>query len=394
MNESFQPQDVYQATSLGQGHFGAAPGGPAFGPPPPGAPPRPGGPPPGGPWNGSPQGMLYYPVVIQNRSSFWSILLFFLFGFLAVGVCGFFFLSLCVGIAASAAGEESGSPVNEKFISGNRTARDKIAIMTISGTILGNDEGFVKKQIAAITADHRVKAVVLRINSPGGTVSGSDYYLEQLRKMKTKRDIPIIVSMGALAASGGYYVAMVGDELFAEPTTTTGSIGVILPMYNLAGLCEKIGVQSDPIASGPLKGMGDITKPLSEEERKILQSLVDDSFSRFKTIIREGRPKFAEDPEKLDALATGQVYTANQALENGLIDEIGFLEDATDRAIKQAGLTANNSKVILYKNRQSFSELMMSDYSQESSLQNHLLKILATPQPYYILPGALPEGER
>ena len=125
--------------------------------------------------------------------------------------------------------------------------------------------------------------------------------------------------MGGIAASGGYYVSMaVGDTpdtIFAEPTTWTGSIGVIIPHYNLADLMDDWGIKEDTIASHRLKTMGSLAKPMTEEERKIFQGLVDDSFGRFKEIIRDGRPKFRKDPAALDKLATGQVFTAEQALK-------------------------------------------------------------------------------
>ena len=279
----------------------------------------------------------------------------------------------------------------EKYVSGEKTAADKVAILTISGTILGNEDGFVKKQIDSVTKDKQVKAVVLRIVSPGGTISGSDYYLEQLKKMKSEREIPVVVSMGAMATSGGYYVAMAGDHLFAEQTTITGSIGVIAPMYNLAELCQKIGVSSDPIVSGPMKGMGNITKPMSEEEKKIWQTLIDDSFDHFKAIVREGRANFAANPEELDAIATGQVYTANQALENGLIDEIGFLDDAVEYAIDKAGLNSNNSKVVKYTSRKGLMDVLLEGQAEEAAAQTTIMNMLTNPQPYYLMPGALPD---
>lgn len=358
---------------------------------------NPGQPHPSGAGSTSPGGhtqTVYYPVQGPQRSFFTSLLLS-LLGLFAVGVFAMFIF----GIMLSAMFQMVGSGVvreqmrlPEKFLSGNERATHKIAVLTISGTILGNEDGFVKKQIEAIKKDENVKAVVLRVVSPGGSVSGSDYYLEHLKKMKReKNDIPVVVSMGSLATSGGYYVSMVGDEIFAEPTSITGSIGVIAPMYNLAELCEKIGVQSDPVVSGPHKAMGDITKPMSEEEKKIWQYLIDDSFARFKSIIRDGRPYFAENPEDLDALATGQVYTAQQALELKLIDEIGFIEDAAEKAISLAGLSANNSKVVKYTKTKGLIDELLLGSSGETNLQNRVFHAIAAPQPYYLMHGAIPD---
>ena len=155
-----------------------------------------------------------------------------------------------------------------------------------SGVIHEAEDGFVKRQIDHAEADEHVKAVVLRVDSPGGTVSGSDYIYHHLRKLVEKRKIPLVVSMGGMAASGGYYVSMaVGhepDRIFAEPTCFTGSIGVLMPHYEIAGLLEKIGAKEDSILSNPLKGMGSIARPMTKQEREIFQRLIDDSFAQFK----------------------------------------------------------------------------------------------------------------
>jgi len=355
-------------------------------------------PPPGGPSgpSGGPGNYIYYPVAVApRRQSFFMSLFLFFCGLVAVGFFAIFFLGILLSPFVAMMHPESFAMnegrLPEKYVSGNKTASDKIAILTISGTILGGEDTYIKKQIDSIIKDKSVKAVVLRIVSPGGTISGSDYYLEQLKRMKSERRVPVIVSMGSIATSGGYYVAMVGDTLFAEHTTITGSIGVIAPMYDLSELCRKIGISSDPVVSGPMKGMGDFTKPMSEEEKKIWQALIDDSFSRFKQIIREGRPQFAARPEVLDEIATGQVYTANQALENGLIDKIGFLDDAVEAAMSVAGLNENNCKTIRYSSRQTLFEALLESRSEEVSVQARVLNLLSTPQLYYIMPGALPD---
>ena len=212
-------------------------------------------------------------------------------------------LLVVVGLSGLASAEDEGR-VNEKVLpSWNRSGTEKVAILSIEGTILSG-EGFFKQQIDHARKDIKdgnLKAIVLRVNSPGGTISGSDYMLHHLRKLvqdSKQANIPIVVSMGGIAASGGYYVSMcVGDTpntIFAEPTTWTGSIGVIIPHYNLADLMEKWGIQEDAVASHRLKGMGSLTRKMTPEERKILQQLVDDGFTRFKDIVKEGRPAFCE----------------------------------------------------------------------------------------------------
>jgi protease IV len=232
------------------------------------------------------------------------------------------------------------------------SATKKIAIISVTGTILEGDE-FVKDQIDRVEEDDDVVAVVLRVNSPGGTVTQSNYLYHHLLELVEEREVPLVVSMGSICASGGYYISMaVGDQtdaIFAEPTTWTGSIGVVIPRYDLSGLMERWDIEEDSITSGPLKRMGSPTRPLTEQERAVLQELVDISFADFKEIIRNGRPEFKENPEQLDRLATGQIYSASQALENGLIDKIGFIEDAIARAAELADYELDDLRCVEYQ---------------------------------------------
>ena len=312
-------------------------------------------------------------------------------GVIGVGVLvGSIFL---VGVATKAfdeiSGERDEKTVAEKFIGGNRSAQDKIAVITIDGVIYGSADDFVVKQIRRVLTDTRVKAVVLRVNSPGGTMSGSDYYLHLLKKMKSERRIPIIVSMGSVAASGGYYVSMVGDEIYAEPSTLTGSIGVIASLFDASELFKKIGVEPNPITSGEHKTMGSFMKPMSEEERVLFQRVIDNSFDRFKQIICEGRTEFANNPAELDKLATGQIFTANDALKNGLIDEIGFIDDVISRAGTKANLDKRDYKVIQYKPKISVLDLLESRTS-DALLSGKTLSEITTPRIYLLCPYVIP----
>ena len=273
-------------------------------------------------------------------------------------------LLLLAAVAMAAAGSQR--HLQEKFVSHNSRATDnKVAIITVEGVISETEDGFIKRQIDCVAKDENVKAVVLRVDSPGGTVSASDYLYHHLCKMKAagKRQIPVVVSMGGIAASGGYYVSMaVGhnpDTIFAEPTTFTGSIGVIFPHFDLAGLMDKIGVKEDATVSGPLKEMGSPTCAMTPEEKKIFQGLVDESFAGFKEIVRAGRARFAKNPDALDKLATGQVFTAQQAKAAGLIDRIGFLEEAVDRAIELAKLDEKHVEVIRYTPEPGLASLLL-----------------------------------
>ncbi|MDR0870630.1 MAG: signal peptide peptidase SppA [Planctomycetaceae bacterium] len=315
---------------------------------------------------------------------------------LVLVICFFGLLLLGVMVGAMAASMEQVAsiagekPLTEKFVLGSKEASAKIAVIEVAGMIAGGEDTFVSKQIKTVLKDDNVRAVVLRIESPGGTMAGSDYYHHLLKKIKTNRKIPLVVSMGTMAASGGYYLAAAGDEIFAEQSTITGSIGVIVSLYNGKDLLDKIGVASNPIISGPHKTMGSFSKPLTDEEKAIWQTLVDDSFERFKTVIKEGRKTFAAEPEKLDKLATGRIFTANEAKANGLIDEIGFLEDAIKKAMTLAGLNEEDSKVIKYKPKLDFIETLLEGKANKQLLSAETLTELTTPKVLLLCPYTVP----
>lgn len=278
--------------------------------------------------------------------------------------------------------------LTESFFSGDEDADEKIAIINVDGVIMEGD-GYVKKQIDRVRDDEDVKAVVLRIDSPGGTVTGSDYIFHHLRRLRDERDLPIVVSMGGMATSGGYYVAMaVGSTertIFAEPTTTTGSIGVIVPHYDLSGLLAEYKVKDDSVATHPRKQMLSMTRPMNEEERKLIEDYIGDSFERFKAIVREGRPGYQSDPGKLDALATGEIFTATKAKELGLVDEIGFVEEAIERAAELAKLPANLKDVRVIEYDRPFniaSELGLAE-SRSADPLSAMLEVSA-PRAYYL----------
>ncbi len=267
-------------------------------------------------------------------------------------------VSIIANIGQQVAYQEYFAPsekIRERYHSRARHAADKIALIRVEGVIIEGD-GFVKRQIDQVLKDESVKAVVLRIDSPGGTVTASDYLYHHLKEMVEQRQIPLVVSMGSLCASGGYYVAMaVGDRkesIFAEPTSWTGSIGVIIPHFDVSELLARWNIQDDSIASGRFKQMGSPTRKLTEteraEERAILKTLVDETFARFKTIVQGGRPALKADAEALAAVTTGQIFTAPQARKHGLVDRIGFVEDAIDRAAELAKLDKENVRVVKY----------------------------------------------
>lgn len=323
-----------------------------------------------------------------RRATRWLLVL------LVLGLCGSLLLNVILFAAAglaSLASLDGSRGVQEKYHSYRRDGRSKVAIISIEGVIL-QGEGFVKRQIDRAIDDPGVKAVVLRVDSPGGTVTGSDYIYHHLCKLAEKRKIPIVVSMGGLAASGGYYVSMaVGhtpDTIFAEPSTWTGSIGVIIPHYDLSGLLKSWNIKEDSIASGPRKQMGSFTKSRTkeewEEERKLLKGLVDDSFARFKKIVRDGRQEFQDKPALLDELATGQVYSAEQAVDNGLVDKIGYIEEAIERAIELAKLDKKDVKVVEYKRSPNLADVLLGSQARSRPPDLAGLLEMTAPRAYYL----------
>lgn len=249
-----------------------------------------------------------------------------------------------------------GEGPKEKYHSLSRDAGDKIAIVKVDGAIL-DAEGFVKKQIDRVREDKSVKAVVVRIDSPGGTVTASDYLYHQLRGLKQDRELPLVVSMGGICASGGYYMAMAVEDqenaIYAEPSTWTGSIGVVIPHYDVSGLLADWNVTDDSIASHQNKLMGSPTRALSpeerEEERKLLQALVNESFERFKNIVLSGRPKLKDQADDLATATTGRIFSADQALGLGLVDKIGFLDEAIERAAELADREPSSLRCVEYE---------------------------------------------
>jgi protease-4 len=276
--------------------------------------------------------------------------------------------------------------IQEKYHSLAKYGTNKVAVITIEGVIMDGD-GFVKRQIDRVTDDDDIKAVVIRIDSPGGTVNGSDFIYHHLRKLRQSKAIPMVVSMGGMAASGGYYIAMaVGDQersIFAEPTTTTGSIGVIIPHYDLSGLLQRWDIKDDSIASNPRKQMLSMTKATSAEDREILKRYVHESFLRFKEIVRSGRPAFERDQQALDQLATGEIFSAQQAKEHGLVDEIGFVEDAIDRAIELAQLPRDTVRVVTYRRMPNLFSMLGYHQAEAHPLET-LSRELAMPRAFYL----------
>ena len=212
------------------------------------------------------------------------------------------------------------------------------------GTVSEGMVGRVREELDTAREDDQIKAIVLRINSPGGTVTGSDLLYDEIRRFKQERKLPVVAQLMGTAASGGYYVALAADEIYAERTTVTGSIGVIFSGVNIAGLMEKFGVENQTITSGKFKDAGSLLRRMRPEERAQLQSVIDDLYARFVEVVQTGRTKLTG--EQIRALADGRIFSATQAKQAGLVDEIGSLDSSVRRARELAGLST--ASVITY----------------------------------------------
>lgn len=204
----------------------------------------------------------------------------------------------------------------------------------------------IRQELEIAFDDPDVRGILLRINSPGGTLTDSDIIYHSLMEFKKSKRVKIIASMGDIAASGAVYIAMAADEIYAHPTTITGSIGVVVPHLNYYGLMKKLGLKSDPVTSGRYKDIDSPLKPRDDQERQMLQQLVDAQHRRFVKVIQAGRPKMTR--EQLRGMADGRLISAQDAKESGLIDEVGYLDDAYRRLGEISGFPKNS--LIRYAN--------------------------------------------
>ena len=270
-------------------------------------------------------------------------------------------LILFIGLAISGCVSQGLFPktsaLEETQLSGK--GKDKVLLIEVSGLLTSSKPTNVidrllerpslptrfKEELTKAADDGKVKAIVLRINSPGGTVTASDILYHEVREFKRERNIPVVACIMDLGTSGGYYLAAASDRIIAHPSAVTGSLGVIMLTVNGAGLMEKIGLEANAITSGPHKDMGSPFRPLSTKDQAIFQSVIDSLYQRFLDVIQQGRPRLTK--EKIRQLADGRIYSAPQAKKAGLIDDIGYLDDAIDLAKREAGIT--EAKVVMYE---------------------------------------------
>jgi protease-4 len=249
-----------------------------------------------------------------------------------------------------------GGPVEETVIEDAQhcLCRNKVAIIDVQGMILNartsslfgsgeNPVSLFRERLDAAAEDRRVKAVVLRINSPGGAVTASDIMYKEIMTFRRDTGVPVVACMMDVAASGAYYLAMGCDRVYAHPTTVTGSIGVIMSLYNATALFTKLGVASDPVKSGPNKDIGNPARPMTPEERAIFQGMVDSFYGQFVQVVVNGRHL---PEERVRELADGRIYTGLDAKKLGLVDEVGYLDDAIKTAMDMACI--KDARIVAY----------------------------------------------
>jgi protease-4 len=237
------------------------------------------------------------------------------------------------------------------------SGQDRVALIRIEGVII--DAQATIGELKQYSENPLVKAIVLRIDSPGGGVVPSQEIHDAVKRVRNKSNKAVIASMGSVAASGGYYIAAATDRIIANPGTLTGSIGVIMEMANLEGLLKKIGVEGIVIKSGRFKDVGSPLRKMSDEERKLLQSVMDDVHYQFIQAVADGR---SLEPSEVEALADGRIFTGRQAKEARLIDELGDLDDAIHIAADVAGIEGE-PKVLEPRKRFSIRDFLESRWS-------------------------------
>lgn len=347
-------------------------------------------------------------------SPFGWIVRWFLFFFLACSLA----LNLLLLIVLSMGGDglsNDSAHVHERWYAGSATSHDKVAIVSIEGILMEGMLNFVHREIEHAAGDDGVKSVVLRINSPGGSITSSDDLHRRIVELRDGNPVkrtnpkPIIVSMASVAASGGYYVAMPARQLFAERTTITGSIGVFAALPNVTELGKKVGFSMNVIKAGEVKDSGSMFHEMTPKERQVWQAMVDHSYLQFLQVVEEGRPqlkgKLQEDlvinetvpvrDEKgmskhenyVRYRADGGIFTADLAKKYGLIDEIGYLQDAV-KAAKQAAGLPEDARVVLYERPMTLfgSLLGVRAAPPAEGLDPAGLASAATPRLWYLAP--------
>ena len=251
-------------------------------------------------------------------------------------------------------------------------AGERVALVEVEGVILDADE--VVGQLKEHLENSTVKAVVVRINSPGGVVAPTQEIYDAVSRLRAKGK-PVVASLGSVAASGGYYIAAAADQIVASPGTLTGSIGVIMQLTNLEGLFKKVGLRYEVIKSGKYKDIGSFSRSMTEQERRILQTLMDDVYEQFVDAVAQGRNL---ERKAILAVADGRIFSGRQAKELSLVDELGGREEAIELASKLAGVSGK-PRLLERRRRFSIMEWIQGRFGGRSFLLPPVLLPFKTP---------------
>ena len=248
----------------------------------------------------------------------------------------------------------------------------KVAVLKIEGVINSADETL--KLLKRVERDGSIKALVVRVNSPGGAVGASQEIYEELEKIRKKYHKPVVVSMGNVAASGGYYISLPANVIYAEGGTITGSIGVIIQKFDIQGLANKLGVKLEVVKTGKFKDILNPFRPMTEEEKKYLLNLEENVLRQFKDAVVKNRGDKLK--VNIDKIADGRIFSGLQAKELGLIDKIGNLEDAINEAAKLAGIKGRPTVIELKRSQPFLKRLLGANIDA--------VKVLDTSSPFMV----------
>lgn len=329
---------------------------------------------------------LYDPYARKKKGSgwkiFWGIVI-----TLSLLANGFMFL-LLIGmgtVIAAGSGTAADDGLIENVLVPGSGFR-KIAVIDVTGIIDDAMSDWVRRQIDKAEADENVKALIVRIASPGGTVASSDQIHYYINRFQYRTDKPVLGFMQSVAASGGYYSAVACDEIMAEPTVITGSIGVIMNYVVLKGLLEeKLGINPITIKSGKRKDWPSMFSEVTEEQKQYLRDkLISPAYDRFVKLVAEGRQDVLTE-EEVRQLADGSIFSAPEALDKKLIDDIGYFDDAVHQVQEMARITG--AQVVEYQERFSLWYLLNAKSGPKINLESQIMEYLAAPRLLYLWDG-------
>ncbi|MHC4293212.1 MAG: signal peptide peptidase SppA [Planctomycetota bacterium] len=314
----------------------------------------------------------------RKKGRIWRVL----FGiFFSLSILGNVFLFLMLIVLAAIVTSGSAGLLRENvLIKGPSTS--KIVVINLRGMIMGQAARDIREQIEAASENRYVKGLILRVNSPGGTISGSDQIYHEILQYRQETGKPVVAYMEGMAASGGYYTSVACDKIIAEPTTITGSVGVIMSYFVMEELLEmKLGIEPVIIKSGLRKDWpSSFQKPTEEQLKYLDEKLIQPAYERFVNIVADGRPTLSIDDVK--RLADGSIYGAQEALDEEMIDGIGYFEEAVEMVLSMAGIS--NAQVVEYQRPLSLMSLLGYQNKRGFKLDKKTLYELVLPEVLYL----------